>query len=64
MYFAMTAICFLVTSETSNLNISDGLFLLVLGGIGMVIPSPGGVGTYHFCNDRPCCIKFQRYSPW
>ena len=48
MYFAMTAICFFAISETSNLNISDGLFLLVLGGIGMVIPSPGGVGTYHF----------------
>ena len=25
----------------------DGLFLLVLGGIGMIIPTPGGVGSYH-----------------
>lgn len=48
MYFAMTAICFFAIPETCNLDISDGLFLLVLGGIGMVIPSPGGVGTYHF----------------
>ena len=48
MYFAMTAICFFAIPETSNLNISDGLFLLVIGGIGMVIPSPGGIGTYHF----------------
>tara|TARA_B100000945_G_C20062519_1_gene448692 strand:+ start:103 stop:396 length:294 start_codon:yes stop_codon:yes gene_type:complete len=33
--------------ETSHLNIGDGLFLLVLGGIGMVIPTPGGIGSYH-----------------
>ena len=23
------------------------MFLLVLGGIGMVIPTPGGIGSYH-----------------
>jgi|TARA_B110000008_G_scaffold90749_1_gene93001 uncharacterized membrane protein YbhN (UPF0104 family) len=33
--------------ETSNLTAGDGLFLLVLGGIGMVIPTPGGIGSYH-----------------
>ena len=47
MYFLMTYICFFSMSETSNLTISDGLFLLVLGGIGMVIPTPGGIGSYH-----------------
>jgi hypothetical protein len=47
MYFLMTYICFFSMSETSNLTIGDGLFLLVLGGIGMVIPTPGGVGSYH-----------------
>ena len=33
--------------ETAGLSISDGIFLLVLGGIGMVIPTPGGIGSYH-----------------
>ena len=33
--------------ETSHLTASDGLFLLVLGGVGMVIPTPGGIGSYH-----------------
>ena len=47
MYFLMTYICFQAIPETSHLSISDGLFLLVLGGIGMVIPTPGGVGSYH-----------------
>ena len=39
MFFCMQA--------TSHLTISDGLFILVLGGIGMVIPTPGGIGSYH-----------------
>ena len=47
MYFLMTWICFFTIPETVNLNISDGIFLLVIGGIGMVIPSPGGIGSYH-----------------
>ncbi|GAH40596.1 unnamed protein product, partial [marine sediment metagenome] len=34
MYFLMTYVCFFAIEETSNLTISDGLFLLVLGGIG------------------------------
>ena len=34
-------------AETSGLSIGDGIFLLVLGGVGMVIPTPGGIGSYH-----------------
>ena len=47
MYFLMTYICFFSMNETSNLTFGDGIFLLVLGGIGMVIPTPGGIGSYH-----------------
>ena len=47
MYFLMTYICFSCMQETSHLTAGDGLFLLVLGGIGMVIPTPGGIGSYH-----------------
>ncbi|MBC8266942.1 MAG: flippase-like domain-containing protein [Flavobacteriales bacterium] len=47
MYFLMTYVCFFSMNETTHLRISDGLFLLVLGGIGMVIPTPGGIGSYH-----------------
>jgi len=47
MYFLMTYICFQCIDETSHLTISDGLFLLFLGGIGMAIPTPGGIGSYH-----------------
>jgi hypothetical protein len=47
MYFLMTYVCFFSMTETSNLTFSDGIFLLVLGGVGMVIPTPGGIGSYH-----------------
>ena len=47
MYFLMTYVCFFCMQETSHLTAGDGLFLLVLGGIGMVIPTPGGIGSYH-----------------
>ena len=47
MYFLMTYVCFSCMKETSHLNAGDGLFLLMLGGIGMVIPTPGGIGSYH-----------------
>ena len=47
MYFLMTYICFFCMAETSHLTAEDGLFLLVLGGIGMIIPTPGGIGSYH-----------------
>lgn len=47
MYFLMTYICFFSMHETAHLTASDGLFLLILGGIGMVIPTPGGIGSYH-----------------
>ena len=48
MYFLMIYICFFSMDDTSNLTLNDGLFLLVLGGIGMLFPTPGGIGSYHY----------------
>ena len=47
MYFLMTYVCFFSMSETNHLSVIDGVFILVLGGIGMIIPTPGGIGSYH-----------------
>tara|TARA_B100000902_G_C26470526_1_gene509883 strand:+ start:71 stop:334 length:264 start_codon:yes stop_codon:yes gene_type:complete len=30
-----------------ELSIIDGLLIMTIGGIGMVIPTPGGMGSYH-----------------
>lgn len=48
MYFLMTYICFFCISATANLSVADGIFIMVVGGLGMVFPSPGGIGSYHF----------------
>tara|TARA_B100000287_G_C20093337_1_gene567354 strand:- start:94 stop:516 length:423 start_codon:yes stop_codon:yes gene_type:complete len=47
MYFMMTYICFMSIPETEHLTMSDGLFIMVVGGLGMVVPTQGGIGSYH-----------------
>ena len=48
MYWGMTFVAFFAIPETSVLTPVDGLFVLVLGGFGMVVPAQGGLGAYHF----------------
>lgn len=48
MYFAMTFVCVFSLPETAHLGASAGLLLMVVGGLGMVVPAQGGVGSYHF----------------
>lgn len=47
MYLLMTYVCFFAIVETKDLNIFDGVYILVIGGLGMVVPSQGGIGSYH-----------------
>ena len=48
MYFLMTYFCFFSFGPTANLPATAALVTFVFGGWGIVIPSPGGMGTYHF----------------
>jgi len=47
-YLMMTVVCFYCFSETSSLTLSQGLFIMVAGGLGMVVPTPTGIGSYHY----------------
>lgn len=47
LYFLMTYFCFFAFEPTAHLNILAGLIVFVFGGLGIVFPSPGGMGTYH-----------------
>ena len=47
MYILMTYVCFFAIEETKHLNIFDGIYITVIGGLGMVVPSQGGIGSYH-----------------
>ena len=47
MYFLMAYTCFFALPATSALGWKAGLFVLVVGGMGMSAPVQGGIGTYH-----------------
>lgn len=47
MYFLMTRFCFFAFEPTSSLTTLAGLMIFVFGTLGIVFPSPGGMGTYH-----------------
>lgn len=48
MYYLMTYLCFFAFPPTSHLSATAALLVFVFGGWGIVIPAPGGMGTYHF----------------
>ena len=48
LYFFMNYIAFWAFDPTSHLSIRANLTVFVFGSLGIVIPSPGGMGTYHF----------------
>ncbi|MDG1145926.1 MAG: lysylphosphatidylglycerol synthase transmembrane domain-containing protein [Flavobacteriales bacterium] len=47
MYLLMTYVCFYSIPETMHLTLADGLYITVIGGLGMVVPVQGGIGPYH-----------------
>ena len=48
VYFLDTYLPFQAFSCTENVSASDALTVFVLGTYGVVVPSPGGMGTWHF----------------
>jgi len=48
MYYLMLYIGFSAFAPTAHLGLMAGLVVFTMGSIGFVIPSPGGMGTYHF----------------
>lgn len=48
MYFLMTYVIVFAIPATSNLTPIDGLFILVIGGLGMAAPVQGGIGAFHW----------------
>jgi glycosyltransferase 2 family protein len=48
MYFLMNWAGFLAFSPTSGLGLVPAILVFTFGSLGILIPSPGGMGTYHF----------------
>jgi uncharacterized protein (TIRG00374 family) len=52
MYWLMTWVLVFSLPSTSQLDIIDGLFILVIGGLGMSAPVQSGIGAYHWIVSR------------
>lgn len=52
MYFLMSYTCFFALPATDQLSPAAGLFVLVVGGMGMSAPVQGGIGAYHLLVSR------------
>lgn len=48
MYYLMTQLCFQAFDKTSHLDMIAGLTTFVFGTFGVIIPAPGGMGTFQF----------------
>ncbi|MEZ4906589.1 MAG: lysylphosphatidylglycerol synthase transmembrane domain-containing protein [Saprospiraceae bacterium] len=48
MYFMMNYVGFMAFAPTAKLGFDAALTVFTFGSMGIVIPSPGGMGTYHF----------------
>lgn len=48
LYFLMIYLCFFSFKPTANLTPMVGLVIFVFGAWGIVVPSPGGMGTYQW----------------
>lgn len=46
MYYLMMYLCFFAYAPTAQLGMGAALLAFVFGSLGMVVPSPGGIGTY------------------
>jgi len=48
MYFIMTYVVFFALGQTSHLGIDAALTTLIMGTIAVIIPAPGGFGSFHY----------------
>lgn len=52
LYILMTWVVVFALEELSGLTFIDGMFLLVIGGLGMSAPVTAGFGAYHWISSR------------
>ncbi len=48
MYFLMSYVLFKAIPAVSSIGWTDSVLVMVAGGFGMVLPAPGGIGSYHW----------------
>lgn len=48
MYFLMSYVVVFALDSTKHIDPSAGLFVMIVGAFGIIAPSPGGIGSYHY----------------
>ncbi len=48
LYLLIVYVCFFCMAETSHLTLSDALIVLIFGTVGVIVPTPGGMGAYQY----------------
>lgn len=57
-YTLMTWVVVFAVKSTSHLDLSDGVFLLVIGGLAMSAPVQSGLGAFHFIISRGLFVVY------
>ena len=57
-YILMTWVVVFAVKSTSGLGLSDGIFLLVIGGLAMSAPVQSGLGAFHFIVSRGLLVVY------
>lgn len=52
LYFMMTFLCFKGFAPTADITMSQALVVFIFGAFGMIMPTPGGMGTYQFALQK------------
>jgi len=61
IYLLMTWVVVFSIPSTSNLTIIDGIFILVIGGLGMSAPVQGGIGAFHWIVSRGLATVYANF---
>ena len=48
MYFFVSFVLFKAIPAVNEVRLTDAVLVMVAGGFGMVLPAPGGIGSYHW----------------
>lgn len=57
-YTLMTWVVVFAVKSTSHLDLADGIFLLVIGGLAMSAPVQSGLGAFHFIISRGLLVIY------
>ncbi len=57
-YILMTWVVVFAVKSTSHLDLSDGIFLLVVGGLAMSAPVQSGIGAFHLFISRALMVVY------